>query len=122
VGDFRTEYARRYGEGALMAGAVVELVSVRAIGVGRTVKPDLAPSPAGHEVNGATARSGTRDVRLARGAAPVAVDVHAGASLGPGDRIAGPALVDGSDTTVWVPPGGQARVDSRNNLVLEVES
>jgi N-methylhydantoinase A len=121
VGDFRTEYARRYGEGALMAGAVVELVSVRAIGVGRTVKPDLAPSTARHEANGSAARTGEREVRVDRDGAPIEVGVYAGSALGPGDRITGPGLVDGSDTTVWVPPGAEAHVDPRNNLVLEVE-
>jgi hypothetical protein len=32
----------------------------------------------------------------------------------------GPALVDGSDTTVWVPDGTTARVDALGSLVIDV--
>jgi N-methylhydantoinase A len=41
-------------------------------------------------------------------------------ALGPGHRIEGPALVDGTDMTVWIPEGAVARVDPFANLVLEV--
>ncbi len=68
IADFRAEYARRYGEGALMAGAVVELVSVRAIGIGRTVKPDLTPDRGRPTATGgAPPRASVRSVRVARG-------------------------------------------------------
>jgi N-methylhydantoinase A len=117
--DFRVEYARRYGEGALMGGAVVELVSLRAVGVGRTVKPASAAAPV------VASRAppdpvSARRVRVARAGSPVAVDVYAGPALLPGQRVPGPALVDGVDNTVWVPPGAELRVDGRNNLVVEV--
>ena len=32
----------------------------------------------------------------------------------------GPALVDGSDTTVWLPTGARARVDTYGTLVVQV--
>ena len=38
----------------------------------------------------------------------------------PGNVLAGPALVDGSDTTVWLPHGARARVDDYGTLVMEV--
>jgi N-methylhydantoinase A len=120
IADFRSEYARRYGEGALMAGAVVELVSVRAVGIGRTVKPDLAVDAGSAPVSGPPERASVRPVRVERGEAPLAVDVYAGADLRPGHRISGPALIDGVDTTVWVPPDSTMRVDARNNFVVEV--
>jgi N-methylhydantoinase A len=120
IADFRAEYARRYGEGALMAGAVVELVSVRAIGVGRTVKPDLTPTEATAATGGAPPRASVRSVRVARGTAPISVDVYAGAELLVGHEITGPALVDGVDTTVWIPPACTLRVDTRNNFIMEV--
>jgi N-methylhydantoinase A len=104
-----------------MAGAVVELVSLRAIGIGRTVKPDVtvaAVEP--HAAASAPTPVATRSVRVARDDASLVVDVHSGVDLRPGATFAGPALVDGADTTVWVPPGSRARVDGRNNLVVEV--
>ena len=120
IADFRSEYARRYGEGALMAGAVVELVSVRAIGIGRTVKPDLTPTDPGATAAEGPERASVRAVRVERGTAPVTVDVYAGADLRPGHRVSGPALVDGLDTTVWVAPDCRLRVDTRNNFIVEV--
>jgi N-methylhydantoinase A len=67
--------------------------------------------------------AGTRAVRLARGADGVrAVTVHDGDALSPGHALAGPALIDGSDTTVWVPEGTTARVDALGSLVLQIEA
>jgi N-methylhydantoinase A len=120
VADFRVDYARRYGEGALMAGAVVELVSLRAIGIGRTEKPGVTVAAVDGHTEDPPAPVAIRRVRVARDDAPLVVDVYSGIDLRPGDAFAGPALVDGADTTVWVPPGGRARVDGRNNLVVEV--
>ncbi len=120
VDDFHTEYARRYGEGALMAGAVVELVGLRAIGVGRTVKPDLRHTLASPGEAGGERPVATRHVQLERGGQPVGVDVHYGPDLGPGSRLRGPALIDGIDTTVWVPAGAALMVDDNHTLVLEV--
>ncbi len=118
VADFRTDYARRYGEGALMAGATVELVSLRAIGIGQTVKPDLSAAAPGDPAT-SPAPVGGRAVRLARDGTRT-VDVYAGADLQPGQAFSGPALVDGADTTVWIPANARARMDSRKNLIVEV--
>jgi N-methylhydantoinase A len=123
VDDFREEYARRYGRGALVLGTPVELVCVRAIGSGRTPKARLGerddPRP------DATGRGptpvGVRSVRIDRGPdGRVVVDVHDGAALRPGHRIAGPALVDGTDTTVWVPPGAALHVDRHYTFEVTV--
>jgi N-methylhydantoinase A len=119
--DFRREYARRYGEGSLVLNAPLELVTLRATGIGRTVSasfeaiqrepvPDATPAE----------RAGTRQVALARGEAAAPVDTYLGADLRPGHRVVGPALVDGVDTTIWVPPGTAAQVDRRSTLVIEV--
>jgi hypothetical protein len=34
--------------------------------------------------------------------------------------VSGPALVDGSDTTIWVPLGAAGRVDALGTFVMEV--
>jgi N-methylhydantoinase A len=118
--DFRADYARRYGEGALMAGAVIELVGLRAIGVGRTVKADLQRASESSDAGPLVTPETGRSVLVARGAEPVEVAVHHGPDLVPGHRLAGPALVDGVDTTVWVPPGAELRVDQHRSLIVEV--
>jgi N-methylhydantoinase A len=119
---FRAEYGRRYGEGALMAGAVVELVALRAIGTGATMKPraDALRTAATAHRDGPLARAHTRRVHLQRAATPSTVDVYDAGTLQPGDRVRGPAVVDGRDTTVWVPDGASLEVDEQRTLVLEV--
>jgi N-methylhydantoinase A/oxoprolinase/acetone carboxylase beta subunit len=41
-------------------------------------------------------------------------------ALCPGQRISGPALVDGSDTTVWIPSGATAELDDHATIVISV--
>ena len=48
------------------------------------------------------------------------VDTYDGASLRPGHHLAGPALVDGRDTTTWIPLGARAHVDAHRNIVIDV--
>jgi N-methylhydantoinase A len=120
--DFRQEYAKRYGQGSIVLGAPIELVSLRAIGIGRTTQATLeigerTPVPDGTPAEPAT----TRPVRLDRGAdGSRDVDVHDGAALQPGHTVSGPALIDGSDTTIWVPPGAVGRVDELGTFIMEV--
>jgi len=117
---FREEYLRRYGAAATTTSGVVELVAVRAIGIGRmaTAEDDIvvdvpkSPRPA--------KACGTRKVNLARGQAPVSVASFEGAKVAPGDFLQGPALIDSSDTTIWIPQGMTARMDAHRTLVIEV--
>jgi N-methylhydantoinase A len=103
-------------------GAPIELVALRAAGYGRTVQasldatrdepvPDGTPAPA----------TGRRTVRLGRGPdGGRDVDVYGGANLRPGHALRGPALVDGTDTTIWIPDGFRAELDPYGTLVMEV--
>jgi N-methylhydantoinase A len=112
VTDFREEYAQRYGRGALVLGTPVELASLRAIGTGRTPKARLREHPGPDAADGGPDPVGVRPVRVGRGpAGTITVDVHDASRLRPGHRLDGPVLVDGIDTTVWVPPGATLRVD-----------
>ena len=45
--------------------------------------------------------------------------IYAREELRPGNRFAGPAIVEQMDATTLVPPGWSARVDSYLNLILE---
>jgi N-methylhydantoinase A len=45
--------------------------------------------------------------------------IYARDALRPGNRFAGPAIVEQMDTTTLVPPGWTARVDAYLNLILE---
>ncbi|MEA3132287.1 MAG: N-methylhydantoinase, partial [Gammaproteobacteria bacterium] len=122
VGAFTEEYRRRYGQGALVLGAPVELVSLRAIGRGRTVHADLARTPAGAPA--LVTPMAKRRIWVGNGAGvePLDVDVISAVALQPGHVIEGPALVDGSDTTIWIPPRVRARVDEHRTIDMEMLS
>jgi N-methylhydantoinase A len=120
---FRVEYAKRYGHGSIVLGAPTELVSLRAVGIGRTVRASLdtlARPPAGDAA--AAPKEGTRQVQLDRGGATRRVTVFDGAALRPGHHLQGPAVIDGLDTTMWIPPKANARVDDRSTLIVEVQA
>jgi N-methylhydantoinase A len=119
VDAFRAEYARRYGHGSITLNVSIELVAIRAIGTGRTTQARLTTRADGGEI--AAAPVGSRHVRVERGAGGVrAVPAYDGPALVPGSGLEGPALVDGSDTTIWMPAGSRARVDAYGTLVMEV--
>ncbi len=44
--------------------------------------------------------------------------VHEAANLNPGDRVAGPAIIEAEFTTIVVSPGRDACIDGANNVVL----
>ena len=121
VSDFRAEYVKRYGEGALMGGAPVELVALRAIGVGSTTKASLHRADSAGIVPGAAVRATrSRKIAVARNAPAQSVDVVDWESLAPDEVLRGPVLIDCSDTTLWLPKGATAGLDSWNNLVIEI--
>ena len=67
VDAFRAEYAKRYGHGSVTLGVPIELIAVRAIGVGRTTQAELQHR-AGDAGSTAAEPVGTRAVRLDRNA------------------------------------------------------
>jgi N-methylhydantoinase A len=116
--QFTQEYAARYGRGALVSGAPVEIVAMRAIGTGRTVRARLDLRPA--DARGAPAASGSRRIHQGPHDAPVEAAVVRGSDIRPGHTLTGPAIVDAADTTIWIPAGTSARVDGFGTFDLEV--
>ncbi len=114
--EFRAEYARRFGAGAMAVGVDTEAMTLRAVASERARDVVLAFSAPAADA-GVHVRV-TRPVHLARESAPVAVPVIAFASLGRGESLLGPALIDAGDTTIWVSPGHCAHVDDAGSLVI----
>lgn len=52
------------------------------------------------------------------GGKPFATARYRGVTLSPGDRIAGPAVIDQPTTTIVVPPEWDAQLDDRSNIYL----
>lgn len=120
--DYKTEYAKRYGSGSIVLGAAIELASLRAIGIGRTIQASLDASVREAVPEGTPAPAvGTRSVRLERGPDGLRdVDVYDGATIRSGHALRGPALVDGTDTTIWIPEGASVRADPQGTLLMQV--
>jgi N-methylhydantoinase A len=120
---FTDEYARRFGEGAIAMGVPVELMTLRVIGHATEHRAGSGPPVAAAVDRQArvveAARS--RPVQLARQAGATDVAVYDRGDLHAGLVIAGPALVDSADTTVWVRAGYTAHVHPRGALVLTAE-
>ncbi len=108
---FHARHRQEYGHD--FPGNPVELVAVRATGLGRTPPP---PEPAAGA--GGDARVGERDVVF--GGEHVRAAVVERTRLVPGDRVEGPAIVVQTDTTLVVPPGYAATADEAGNLLVPV--
>jgi N-methylhydantoinase A len=115
---FTEEYAARYGQGALVSGAPVEIVAMRAIGTGRTVRARLDERPV--TANGAPPAAGTRHIHQGPDDPLAVATVVRGADLRPGHTLTGPAIVDAADTTIWIPPRATGRIDAFGTLDLEI--
>ncbi len=124
VEAFRTEYGQRYGRGSIVLNAPVEFVSLRAIGTGTTLKASIDAMDLAAVSRGTASQPvGQRVVWVDRGPdGGVEVDVHSGDHLHPGQTIRGPAVIDGTDTTIWVPEATTLDVSPHGTLVLEVRS
>jgi N-methylhydantoinase A len=117
---FREEYLRRFGAAAKSTSGVVEWVGVRAVGIGRVGGDTSETVTDAPTASGTATPSGTRPVHLERASPPVPVATYDATRLLPGQDVAGPGLIDGADTTIWIPAGMNARVDSNRTLIIEV--
>jgi N-methylhydantoinase A len=116
---FSDAHRQRYGFAA--DGDPVQLVTLRVEATGIVRKAELrvhveeGPDPS-------AAVTGRRPVWLAEVRDIVDTPIYARDVLRPGNRFAGPAIVEQMDATTLVPPGMSARVDAYLNLILEATS
>jgi N-methylhydantoinase A len=111
------EAAYRGAFGRTLAGVPVRVLNLRVAVTGRRPRFDLAllAPPAGLTLE--AARRGARRVRA--GGAWHMADVYDRLRLPPGARIAGAAMLEQPDTTIFVDPGLVATTDRLGNVLLE---
>jgi N-methylhydantoinase A len=116
---YANEYEREFGYRLDADIAAVEIVNARTAAIGLAPTAELAPRsvPEGHPM-----AVQTRHVYFDDAGDFVETPIYARASLAPDAQLDGPAIVEQMDTTVLVPPGARAWVDSRLNLVIEVHA
>ncbi|MFC7552117.1 hypothetical protein ACFQU7_07445 [Pseudoroseomonas wenyumeiae] len=113
---FADLHRQRYG--FIAEGEPVQIVTLRLEATGLVQKATLTRHPdAGPDASGA--RIGERPVWFPEAQDFVATPIYSRDELKPGNRFAGPAIVEQMDTTTVVLPGMTARVDPYLNLILE---
>jgi N-methylhydantoinase A len=99
---------------------VVEWVGIRAVGIGRVGGNMAEAATSTATTTGQATPVGTRPVHLERASPPVAIATYDATTLLSGQDVLGPGLIDGADTTIWIPAGMSARVDTDRTLIIEV--
>jgi N-methylhydantoinase A len=112
---FDAAHQDRYG--FLAPEEPVQIVTLRLEATGAVPKPRLMPRAEAGPDPVAAARIATREAWIGGAFRPVPVLDRA--RLLPGNRFAGPAIVEQMDSTTLIPPGWSARVDAYANLILE---
>jgi N-methylhydantoinase A len=119
VAAFTSLYETTYGPGTAYRAAGVELVTLSIEVVASLPKPVLDDAPGGPADAGAAVKDERAVyVHEARGYLPVRV--YAAERLRPGHRLAGPALIEAEDMTVYVHPGQALWVDGMANFRIEI--
>ena len=120
--EFRAEYVRRFGAGAVARGVAVEVMTLRVSGsaIDRGADDPSARSTRAPAARPASGRPiARRAVRIARSGSPTEVPVYASVDLSVSSVLPGPAIVDAGDTTVWIAADHIARPDEHGSLVIE---
>jgi len=114
---FAARYEQLYGRGSSYGEARSEIVTLRLRASAATPRPRLAKAAQRSRVS-SRASLGKRSIYWAdlKRAAPT--PIYDGALLVPGNRLAGPAVVETTDTTVVVHPQRTLRVDAFGNFEL----
>lgn len=119
--DFEERYAALFGKGTGFREAGLQVITYRVFGTGRLpFKPDLPSMPdagAPGEPPVKERRRAMLDARTGWQDVP-AYDYRV---LTRGSTLSGPAIVEAPTTTVVVPPGTSAVVDSLGNLVIRYQ-
>src|SRR5574341_1004261 len=120
--DFFTRYELLYGRGSSFPGARIEIVTFRCRATAPTPKPELRRADRLEDGVAPEARTGARAVYWAERKAVVDTPVYDGQALRPGNRLAGPAVIETPDTTVVVHPGQSLRIDAYRNFEIGLGS
>ncbi|HUH92054.1 MAG TPA: hydantoinase/oxoprolinase family protein [Casimicrobiaceae bacterium] len=114
---FAARYEQLYGRGSSYADARTEIVTLRLRASATTPRPRLAKAAKRSPI-GAGALLGKRSIHWADLRRSMSTPVYDGARLVSGNRIAGPAVVETTDTTVVVHPRRSLAVDAFGNFEI----
>jgi N-methylhydantoinase A len=114
---FLAHYERTYGAGTAWKGVPAQLLTLTVTASGRHERPHMLKSSS-NGAGGDALALGTRRVFLPNRREWRDVYVYADEGFSARSELAGPAIIDASDTTIYVPEGTTARRDEFMNHVL----
>ncbi len=115
VARFIELYEQSFGEGTAVTEAGVEIMTFHVVATTSHVPLTLMENPVAGE-DPAAAALGTRQVFFDDGF--IATPIFDHRRLAPGNRIDGPALIEGANTTLVVHPGQRITVDGLGNVLI----
>jgi N-methylhydantoinase A len=113
---FHAAHAREYGHS--FRENRIEIVNIRATGIGAMPKLQSLKAPPGGDLTAARIRSGACVFRVGAELKTFDTTFYRRALLPVGEPFAGPAIVLQKDSTTVIPPGWSAVVDPAGNLLL----
>jgi N-methylhydantoinase A len=120
VAKYRERYEAEFGYQLPEDVATVEIVNARVAAIGLT--DDVVLPTTGDGASAEDALTGERPVYFDETEDFTDTPIYDRAKLGGGAELEGPAVIEQTDTTVLVPPGAQAKVDSYLNIVIDVST
>jgi N-methylhydantoinase A len=119
--SFYERYEQLYGRSSSFKGSRLEAVTFRVRATARTPQPKLSRAERlTDEIDQAARRPG-RSIWWDTLKRAVETPVFDGAKLRPGNRIAGPVVVETTDTSVVVHPGRSLAVDAFGNFEIDLK-
>lgn len=115
---FYKRYEQLYGRGSAYRNARLEIVTLRVRATAPTPRPKLSKSTRLTTAIPKAARRASRDIYWTETKKVVRTPIFDGAALVPGNRIAGPCVVETSQTNVVVHPGRTLKVDAYGNFEI----
>jgi N-methylhydantoinase A len=115
VERFIALYEQSFGRGTAVMEAGVEILTFHVVATTHHASVNLRES-ALKGTDSSAARSGSRPVYFDGGFVDTPIIEHR--RLVPGNRVAGPAIVEGANTTLPLHPGQELSVDAFHNLVI----
>jgi len=114
--NFRAEYARAFGAEAFWADAEPEVVNLRVTAISPTAV-EMRPGTTAAELIRPT---GVRKVFWPFDMASSDWPVRDRGGISPDSNLAGPLIIESTDTTIVVPSGCTARADENGNLIIRM--
>ncbi|MBW2142777.1 MAG: hydantoinase/oxoprolinase family protein [Deltaproteobacteria bacterium] len=116
LGAFENEYVRLYSEGALYPEGGIEIMGIALQGSATVPTPVIAKRPFVSEDPG-PAKKSERDVYFNGNMVPTSIyDMN---KLEVGNKIDGPAIIEGVDTNLVITPDRKVYIDEYLNMVME---